>query len=62
MKVTSNKEIESKAKKIFVPEMNKGQVAGEVMKYVSCDVISYTQTNGEVIHPNMIMEQLRRLL
>lgn len=52
----------SKAKKIFIPEMNKGQIAGEVMKYASCDVISYTQTNGEVIHPNTIIEQLRRLV
>ncbi len=52
----------SKAKKIFIPEMNKGQIAGEIMKYVSCDIISYTQTNGEVIHPNTIIEQLRRLV
>lgn len=54
--------IGSKVKKIFVPEMNMGQIAGEVMKYASCDVISYPQTNGEVIHPYTIMEQLRRLL
>ena len=56
------KDIGSKAKKILVPEMNMGQIAGEVMKYASCDVISYPQTNGEVIHPNTIIEQLRRLV
>jgi len=49
-------------KKIFIPEMNKGQVAGEVMKYASGEVIPYNQTNGEIIHPNIIMEELERLL
>jgi len=37
-------DIGAKARIIFVPEMNRGQVAGEVMKYASCQVISYTQT------------------
>ena len=55
------RDIGAKAKTVFIPEMNKGQVAGEIMKYTSCEVVSYTQTNGEVIHPNAIMEQLRRL-
>ena len=54
--------IGSKVKKILVPEMNTGQVVGEVTKYASCDVVPYNQVNGEVIHPNTIMEQLRRLL
>ena len=56
------RDIGSKVKKILVPEMNMGQVVGEVMKYASCDVVPYNQVNGEVIHPNTIMEQLRRLL
>ncbi len=56
------RDIGSKVKKIFVPEMNMGQVVGEVMKYASCDVIPYNQVNGEVIHPNTIRQQLRRLL
>lgn len=56
------KEIGAKVRKILVPEMNRGQVAGEVMKYVSGDVISYAQTNGEIIHPATITEQIRRLL
>ena len=56
------KEVGSKAKRIFVPEMNKGQVAGEIMKYASCDVISYGQTDGEIISPSTIIEQLGRIL
>jgi len=58
------RDIGSKVKKIFVPEMNMGQVAGEVMKYVPCDVdiMPYNQVDGEVIHPNTIIQQLRRLL
>ena len=52
----------SGVKRIFVPEMNKGQVAGEVMKYTCSEVILYSQTDGDIIHPNTIMEELRRLL
>jgi len=55
------KDIGGKVEKIFVPEMNRGQIAGEVMKYVCGDVVSYSQTNGEVIHPETIAEQIRRL-
>jgi 2-oxoglutarate ferredoxin oxidoreductase subunit alpha len=47
--------------KIFVPEMNRGQISGEVMKYADCDVTTYTQTDGEVIHPRTIVEALRSL-
>ena len=56
------KDIGSGVKKILVPEMNMGQVVGEVMKYAACDVVPYNQVNGEIIHPNTITEQLRRLL
>jgi 2-oxoglutarate ferredoxin oxidoreductase subunit alpha len=56
------RDVGSKAKKILVPEMNLGQVVGEVMKYASCEVVPYNQVNGEIIHPRTIMEQLRRLL
>ncbi len=54
-------EIGRQVKKILVPEMNLGQVAGEIKKYVACDVIPLTQTNGEVIRPERILETLRRL-
>jgi len=56
------RDIGARAKVLFVPEMNRGQVAGEVRKYVSCQVVSFTQTNGEVIYPDTIIEQLRRHL
>ncbi len=54
--------IGAKANVLFIPEMNKGQVAGEVRKYVSCQVVAFTQTNGEIIYPDAIIEQLRRYL
>jgi len=50
------------ARVLFVPEMNKGQIAGEVKKYVSCQVVSFTQTNGEVIYPDTLIEALSRHL
>ena len=55
-------EIGRMGKKLFVPEMNRGQVKGEIMKYVTCEVIPYNQTNGEIIHPYQIMKQVRSLL
>jgi 2-oxoglutarate ferredoxin oxidoreductase subunit alpha len=54
-------EVGKKAKKIFVPEMNRGQIAGEILKYAECEVISYCQTDGEIIRPHTIMEQVRGL-
>jgi 2-oxoglutarate/2-oxoacid ferredoxin oxidoreductase subunit alpha len=48
-------------KRVLVPEMNRGQVAGEIRKYSPCDVIQLNQTNGEIIPPEAIMENLRRL-
>ncbi|MBN2033233.1 MAG: 2-oxoacid:acceptor oxidoreductase subunit alpha [Deltaproteobacteria bacterium] len=50
-----------KAGKIYVPEMNRGQVAGEIMKYADCDVVPYFQTNGEIIDPRTIINQVRSL-
>jgi 2-oxoglutarate ferredoxin oxidoreductase subunit alpha len=55
-------EIGKAAKKIFVPEMNQGQICGEITKYADCNVISFGRTNGEIIHPDQLMEELRRLL
>lgn len=54
-------ELGKKVKKIVVPEMNLGQVAGEVKKYVPGDVISLTQTNGEVIGPEKIIETIKKI-
>jgi len=55
-------DIGQKAKKIFVPEMNRGQIIGEVMKYTPCEVIPYNQTNGEIIHPHRIINEIKRLI
>ena len=54
-------ELGKKVKKVIVPEMNLGQVAGEVKKFCRCDVIPLNQTDGEVIRPEMILEILRRV-
>jgi 2-oxoglutarate ferredoxin oxidoreductase subunit alpha len=54
--------INGSAKVIFVPEMNRGQIAGEILKYTTCDVITYNQTDGEIIHPHKIVYELRKLL
>ncbi|HBF43876.1 MAG TPA: 2-oxoacid:acceptor oxidoreductase subunit alpha [Desulfobacteraceae bacterium] len=59
-KVISN--IGEMAEKIFVPEMNRGQIAGEILKYATCEVIPYCRTDGEIIHPNQIIKELRGLL
>ena len=54
-------EIGRKAKKILVPEMNQGQVAGEVKKFAACEVFSLLQTNGEIIRPETIMEMAKKI-
>jgi 2-oxoglutarate/2-oxoacid ferredoxin oxidoreductase subunit alpha len=54
-------EIGKRVEKVFIPEMNLGQVAGEVEKYCRCDVISLNQTNGEVIRPETIIEMLKKI-
>ena len=56
------KEVGLKVKKLFVPEMNRGQMAQEVRKHASCEVISYSQTDGEIIHPDRIIDEVRCLL
>ncbi len=50
-----------RVKKVVVPEMNLGQVAGEVKKYCSCEVIPIGQINGEVIRPEKIMDALKKI-
>jgi 2-oxoglutarate ferredoxin oxidoreductase subunit alpha len=50
-----------RVKKIIVPEMNLGQMAGEVKKFCSCDVIPHNQTDGEVIRPETLIEMLKKI-
>ena len=54
-------EVGKKARKILVPEMNQGQVAGEAKKFAACEVFSLPQTNGEIIRPETIMDRLRKI-
>jgi 2-oxoglutarate ferredoxin oxidoreductase subunit alpha len=51
-----------RCRKIFVPEMNRGQIAGEMAKYTSTPIIPLSKTNGEVIEPAEIIEGIRRSL
>jgi 2-oxoglutarate ferredoxin oxidoreductase subunit alpha len=55
-------ELDQRKKKIFVPEMNRGQMLNEIQKYVHGEIIPYQQTNGKIIHPKQIMEQIERIL
>jgi len=50
-----------RVKKLIVPEMNLGQVAGEVKKFCSCEVISVNQTDGEVIRPETVIERVKKI-
>jgi 2-oxoglutarate ferredoxin oxidoreductase subunit alpha len=50
------KEVGKRAKAIIVPEMNRGQVAGEVRKACLREVIPITRTDGEIIRPEKIIE------
>jgi len=49
-------------KKLFVPEMNSGQVYGEIRKYADCEIIPYHQTNGRIIHPKDIIAHIERII
>nr|NJM03900.1 2-oxoacid:acceptor oxidoreductase subunit alpha [Desulfobacula sp.] len=49
-------------KKLFIPEMNSGQVYGEIRKYAGCEVIPYHQTNGRIIHPKDIIAHIERII
>jgi 2-oxoglutarate/2-oxoacid ferredoxin oxidoreductase subunit alpha len=51
----------ARVRRILVPEMNRGQVAGEARKACRCDVVSLGQTDGEVIDPETILERARRV-
>ncbi len=49
-----------RVERILVPEMNLGQVMGEVRKVVECTVEGYHQVNGEIIHPKAIVDAVER--
>ncbi len=51
-------ELREGVKKVLIPEMNQGQVAGEVRKFYPGEVISLRQTDGEIIQPENILRVL----
>jgi len=55
-------EVSKHTKRIFVPEMNMGQVAGLIRANALSEVVTFNQTNGEVIAPSTIEKEIRRLL
>jgi 2-oxoglutarate ferredoxin oxidoreductase subunit alpha len=55
-------EVVKRGKKVMVPEMNQGQVVGEVRKLCPGEVIPLNQTDGEVIRPETIMDMLRKIV
>ncbi|MDK2791117.1 MAG: 2-oxoglutarate/2-oxoacid ferredoxin oxidoreductase subunit alpha [Methanothermococcus sp.] len=48
-----------KASKIIVPEMNLGQIHGEVMKYAKCDVVLVDKIGGELHRPEELMKLVK---
>ncbi|MCP4753093.1 MAG: 2-oxoacid:acceptor oxidoreductase subunit alpha [Proteobacteria bacterium] len=56
------KAFDGAVKRFFVPEMNRGQLSGEVMKYAAGDVVVYNQTDGETIHPHRLIKEIRSIL
>jgi 2-oxoglutarate ferredoxin oxidoreductase subunit alpha len=53
--------LDGRVKRLFVPEMNHGQMAGEVRKAFRGDVATYGQTDGEVIAVQTMVRELERL-
>jgi 2-oxoglutarate/2-oxoacid ferredoxin oxidoreductase subunit alpha len=60
--VEAVREAAERGKRVFVPEMNRGQVAGEIQRYARSEVISFGQTNGEVIDPETLEDRLKKLM
>ena len=55
-------EVSRRVERILVPEMNLGQVEGEVRKAARCEVEGYHQVDGEIIHPRALERWVRGLI
>jgi len=57
------KPLVNRARAVFVPEMNAGQLIQEVERYCppSCRVDGLSRLDGEPIHPDQILQRLREL-
>lgn len=55
-------ELSKKVKVFIVPEMNMGQMIGEVERYAKgrCEVIGINRVDGEPIHPQQILDVIER--
>ena len=53
----------SKVKTVVIPEMNLGQLAGEVRKFndYGCKIIQANRTDGILITPQQILEKLEEM-
>ena len=56
------RDLAGSVKRILVPEMNRGQVAGLVGRHARCDVETIMQTDGRVIEAHAIEERLEEML
>jgi len=54
-------ELPKTVRKIFVPEMNQGQIIREVQRFSDCKVIPYNKTNGTVITASEIATKLNEI-
>jgi 2-oxoglutarate ferredoxin oxidoreductase subunit alpha len=52
-------EASQRVQRLLVPEMNMGQVEGEVRKVAHCPVEGFHQVNGEIIHPQDLMDWIK---
>ncbi|MBW2700896.1 MAG: 2-oxoacid:acceptor oxidoreductase subunit alpha [Deltaproteobacteria bacterium] len=55
-------ELGGRVKRLVVPELNRGQVAGLVRQFSDADVVALGQTNGEPIEPKTIVEKVLEVL
>ena len=55
-------ELGGRVKRLVVPELNRGQIAGLVRQFADADVVALGQTNGEPIEPATIVEKVLAVL
>jgi len=56
------RQLGSRVGTIVVPEMNLGQMVHVVSAVASCQVVPFTQMDGTVIYPSVLVEAMRRAL
>ena len=56
------RELGKKVNKIFVPEMNLGQISREIERFVNCDVHSVSKIGGVAHTINEIVEYIEKII